>query len=82
MVSHVFRTFRRGRPPTVAHRSIDLFLCNKFRLRYERRPFVEGPKKHLPFSRIASHFDPWDPPCCGVPSVYIETSVMSILRAI
>jgi hypothetical protein len=26
------RTFGRGRPPTVAPRSINLFLCNKFRL--------------------------------------------------
>jgi hypothetical protein len=26
------RTFRKGRPPIVAPRSINLFLCNKFRL--------------------------------------------------
>jgi hypothetical protein len=69
-------------PPTVAPRSIDLFLCNKFRLRHERRPLVEGPKKHLPFARIANHYDPWDPPPCGVLSVYIDTCVVSIFRAI
>jgi hypothetical protein len=49
------RTFRRGRPPTVAPCSINLFICNEFRLRYERRPLAEGPKKHLPFARIANH---------------------------
>jgi hypothetical protein len=26
-ISHVFRTFGRGRPPTVAHRGINLFRC-------------------------------------------------------
>jgi hypothetical protein len=35
-------------PPTVAPRSIDLFLCNKFRLRRERRPLAEGPKNTFP----------------------------------
>ena len=39
-----FRTFVRGRPPTVAPRNINLFFCNKFRLRRERRPLAEGPK--------------------------------------
>jgi hypothetical protein len=29
------RTFGRGRPPTVAPQSINLFLYNKFRLRNE-----------------------------------------------
>jgi hypothetical protein len=47
-VSHVFRTFARGRPPTVAPRSIICFYINKFILRCERRPLTEGPKKHLP----------------------------------
>jgi hypothetical protein len=47
------RTFRKGRPPTVAPCSINLFLCNKFRPRPKRRPLAEGPKKHLPFARIA-----------------------------
>jgi hypothetical protein len=65
MVSYVFRTFGGGRPPTVAPRSIDLFLCNKFRLRRERRPLAEGPKKHLPFARIANDIVLWDPPNCG-----------------
>jgi hypothetical protein len=59
------RTFRRRRPPTVAPRSINLFLCNKFRLRRERRPLVEGPKKHLPFARIANNTDMEDPPNRG-----------------
>jgi hypothetical protein len=52
-----FRTFGKGRPPTVAPRSINLFVCNKFRLRRERRPLAEGPKKHLPFARIAKDTD-------------------------
>jgi hypothetical protein len=42
------RTFGRGRPLTIAPRSINLFLCNKFRLRYERRPLAEGPKNTFP----------------------------------
>jgi hypothetical protein len=29
------RTFGRGRPPTIAPHSINLFLYNEFRLRYE-----------------------------------------------
>jgi hypothetical protein len=37
------RTFGRGRPPTVATRSINLFLCNKFKLRRERSPLAEAP---------------------------------------
>jgi hypothetical protein len=59
------RTFGRRRPPTVAPHNIDLFLCNKFRLQCERRPLAEGPKKHLPFARIANYNDLWDPPECG-----------------
>jgi hypothetical protein len=51
-VSRVFEDLRRRRPPIVAPRSINL-LFNKFRLRHERRPLAEGPKKHLPFARIA-----------------------------
>ena len=39
------RTFGRRRPPTVAPRSINLFLCNKFRLQREWRPLAEGSKK-------------------------------------
>jgi hypothetical protein len=38
------RTFERRWPPTVAPCSINLFPCNKFRLRRERRPLAEGPK--------------------------------------
>jgi hypothetical protein len=34
------------------------------------------------FARIANHSDPWDPPHCGALSVYIETCVVSIFRAI
>jgi hypothetical protein len=60
------RTFGRERPLTVAPCSIDLFLCNKFRLQRERRHLAEGPKKHL----LANRSDPWDPPYCGVLSVY------------
>jgi hypothetical protein len=51
------RTFGKGRLRTVAPRSINLFLCNKFRLRCERRPLPEGPKKHIPFARIAKDID-------------------------
>jgi hypothetical protein len=58
------RTFERGRPPIVAPRNINLFLCNKFRLRRERRPLAEGPKKHLPFARIANLSESRDPPRC------------------
>jgi hypothetical protein len=64
------RTFGRRRPPTVAPRSINLFYCNKFRLRHERRPLAECPKKHLPFARIANYSDPWGPPSCGALSIY------------
>jgi hypothetical protein len=59
------RAFERRRPPIVAPRSIDLFLCNNFRLLRERRPLAEGPKKHLPFARIANYTDLWGPPNCG-----------------
>jgi hypothetical protein len=76
------RTFGRVRPPTVAHRSIILFLCNKFKLRHERRPLAECPKKHLPFARIANHSEPWDPPSCGALSIYIEGCVVNIFHAI
>jgi hypothetical protein len=74
------RTFGRGRPPTVAPRSINLFYCNKFRLRRELRPLLEGPKKHLPFARIANHSDPWGPPSRGALSIYIEGYVTNIFR--
>jgi hypothetical protein len=76
------RTFGRGRPPTVAPRSINLFICNKFRLRCEQRPLAEGSKKHLPFTRIANHSELWGPLSCGDLSIYIEGCVMNIFRAI
>jgi hypothetical protein len=60
-----FRAFGRGRPPTVAPRGINLFLCNKFKLRRERRPLAEGPKKHLPFARIVNITDIQDLPNRG-----------------
>jgi hypothetical protein len=63
------RTFGGRRPPTVAPRSINLFICNKFRLRHERRPLAKGLKKHLPFARIANHTDLQDPPICGALSI-------------
>jgi hypothetical protein len=58
-------------PPTVAPRNIDLFLCNKFRLRQGRRPLAEGPKKHLPFARIANVTNMLDPTSCGALCIYI-----------
>jgi hypothetical protein len=60
MVSHIFEDLWKRKAPTVAPRGINLLLCNEFRVRYERRPFAEGPKKHLPFARIAKHSEPWD----------------------
>jgi hypothetical protein len=75
------RIFGRGRPPTVALHSINLFLCNKFRLRRERRPLTEGLKKHLPFARIVNHSELWDPPSGGALSIYIEACVVNIFRA-
>jgi hypothetical protein len=56
------RTFGRGRPATVAPRNVNLFPCNQIRLRRQRRPLAEGPKKHLPFARIAKDTDMYDPP--------------------
>jgi hypothetical protein len=82
MVSRVFRTFGRGRPPTVAPRSISLFLCNKFSLRNERRPLAKGPKKHLPFARIVRHSVLWDPLLSGVLRIYTSVWVENIFRAI
>jgi hypothetical protein len=76
------RIFGRRRPPIVAPCSINLFLCNKFKLRRERRQFSEGPKKHLPFTRIANHSEPWDPLICGALSIYIEGCVADIFRVI
>jgi hypothetical protein len=73
------RTFGRGRPQTVVPRNINLFLCNKFRLRRERRPLAEGPKKHLPFARLVNPSEPRDPPNCGAMGIYIEGCVADIL---
>jgi hypothetical protein len=72
------RTFGRGEHPTVAPRSINLFLCNKFRLRHERRSLAKGPKEHIPFARIANHSKLWDPPSYGALSIYIEACVVNI----
>jgi hypothetical protein len=76
------RTFGRGKPPTVAPRSINLFLCNKFRLRRERRPLAKGPKNTFPFARITNHSELWDPPSGGALSIDIEACVVNIFRAI
>ena len=76
------RTFGRGRPPTVAPRSITLFLCNKFRLQNEWRPLAEGPKKHLPFARIAKHFVLWAPSLSGTLCIYTRACAENILRVI
>jgi hypothetical protein len=75
------RTFGR-RPPKVAPHSINLFLCNKFKLRYERRPLAEGPKNTFPFARIANCSELWDPPTGGALSIYIEACAVNIFRAI
>jgi hypothetical protein len=72
------RTFERGRPPTVAPRSINLFLCNKFRLQREQRPLAEGPKKHLPYARIANHSELRDPSSYRALSIYIGGCVANI----
>jgi hypothetical protein len=82
MVSRAFEDLGRGRTPTVAPHSISLFLCNKFRLRYERRPLTEGSKKHLPFVRIANSSESWDPSFNGVLCIYIEACATNIFRAI
>jgi hypothetical protein len=76
------RTLGRGRPPTVAPHNINLFLCNKFRIRCEQRPLAEGPKKHLPFTRITNCSEPWDPPTSGSLSIYIEACAVNIFCAI
>jgi hypothetical protein len=59
-----------------------LVTCNKFRLRYEQKPLAEGPKEHLPFTRIANRSEPWDPPTSGALSIYIEACTMNIFRVI
>jgi hypothetical protein len=82
MINYVFEDLRKRKAPTVAPRSINLFYYNKFRLRRERSPLAEGPKKHLPFARIVNHFEPWDPPSCGALSIYIEGCVVNIFCVI
>jgi hypothetical protein len=57
-------------------------LFNKFRLRRERRPLAEGPKKHLPFARIAKVNDKWGPSICNALGIYIETHNDNICCAI
>jgi hypothetical protein len=56
-----WRTFERRRPPTVAPRSISLFLCNELRLQNEWRPYAEGPKKYLLVASIAKFSELWGP---------------------
>jgi hypothetical protein len=90
IITHILKTYGQSRfldlqkrkAPTVAPRSIDFFLCNKFRLRRERSPLTKGPKKDLRFARIANHFELWDPPNCVALSIYIKAYVVSIFRAI
>ena len=81
MVSHVLEDLQKRKAPTVAPRSVNLFLCNKFRLQHERRPFAKGPKTPS-FARIVNHSEPWDPPNCRVLSIYIGGYVADIFRAI
>jgi hypothetical protein len=80
MISHVFEDLRKRKAPTVAPRSINLFLCNKFGLQRERRPLAEGPKKHIPFARIANHSELRDPPSSEALSIYIEACAVNIFR--
>jgi hypothetical protein len=82
MVSPIFEDLRKRKAPTVAPHSINLLLCIKFRLRRERRSLAEGPKKHLPFARIANHSEPLDPASRGALSIYIEGCVADIFCAI
>jgi hypothetical protein len=82
MVSRVFEDLRKSKAPIVAPRSISLFLCHKFRLQKERRPLTEGPKKHLPFSRIAKHYALWAPPLSDALRIYTRTCAENIFRAI
>jgi hypothetical protein len=74
------RTFGRGRAPTVAPRSISLFLYNKFKLRKERRPLAEGLKKYLPFARIAKHSVLWAPSLSGALCIYSRAYAENIFR--
>jgi hypothetical protein len=67
------KTFRRQRHPTVAPHSISLFLCNKLRLRNERRPLAKGPKKHLPLARITKPSGPWGPLCSSALHTHTHT---------
>jgi hypothetical protein len=82
MVSRVFEHLRKRKAPTVVPRSISLFLCNKFKLRNEQRPLAEGPKKHLPFARIARHYVLWDPSLSGVLRIYTRVCVKNIFHTI
>jgi hypothetical protein len=65
MVNYVFEDLRKEKPLTVAPCSINLFLCNKFRLWHEQRPLAKGSKKHLPFATIVNDTDIQDPPDHG-----------------
>jgi hypothetical protein len=82
MVSRVFEDLRKRKTPTVATCDISLFLCNKFRLRKERRSLAEGPKKHLPFTRIVNHSALQAPPLSGALCIYKRACAENIFRAI
>jgi hypothetical protein len=61
-ISHVFEDLRKRKAPNSGPSQYQfVFVLNKFRLRRERRPLVEGPKKHLPFARIAKVNDMYVP---------------------
>jgi hypothetical protein len=62
-------------PPTVAPCSINLFLfVTNLDCDVNEGLLVEGPKKHLPFARIANYTDLRDPPSCGA-TEYINRSL-------
>jgi hypothetical protein len=72
LLNHVFEDLRKPKAPN----------SNKFRLQRERRPLAEGPKKHLPFARIANHSDQWGPPSCEALSINIEGYIANVFHAI
>jgi hypothetical protein len=45
-------------------------------------PLAEGPKKHLPFARIARHSVLWGPSFSGALRIYMRVCVENIFRAI
>jgi hypothetical protein len=73
---------QKTKSPNSSPRSIRLFLCNNVRLRNERKPLAEGPKKHLPFARIVRHSVLWDPSLSSASRIYTRVCVENIFRAI